>query len=433
MKDCKIITQCLLCGGDTKQILSLGESPLANEFLSEPIEHDKFPLNLLQCGNCSHVQLDTLVSENRMYKNYLYVSGTSQINVKHFKDYANDILDRFFTKPTELPCNPAFARQEYFDKNSKDLIIDIGSNDGTFLKNFATIKAIGVDPAENISELANKNGIKTINEFWNETTVKEKILPYIKENYGIDKAKVITANHIFAHNADLKSIVNGVKLALHEMGTFIFENSYLLDMVEKGIFDVVYHEHIHHHHLIPLMSFFDSLDMKIYDAQHFANQHGGSIRVFVCHKSANFEQTKNIKTLLEKEKCINEKLVYFNNKINLLKTSLLNLLNNAKNNGKRIAIYGFPAKATTLCAYFGLNNNIIDFAVEDAPLKISKFGPGTGIPILSTISLYTQKPDIILVLAWNFANDIIFNKHKELKTTWIVPLTELQVFDRTTI
>lgn len=426
MKDCKMITKCLLCDSDTKPILSLGESPLANEFLTDIKDQDKFPLNLIQCTNdkCNHVQLDCLVDEERMYRNYLYVSGTSKVNVKHFKDYANFILDKYFTKPTVLPCNSAFARESSFDKYSKDLIIDIGSNDGTFLKNFTTIKALGVDPAENIAKEANKNGIKTLNAFWNEETVENKVLPYIKKNWGIEKAKVITANHIFAHNANIETIVKGVKLALSENGTFIFENSYLLDMVDKGIFDVIYHEHIHHHHLKPLINFFDKFDMMIYDAHHETNQHGGSIRVFVCNKSANFAKSKELISLIKKEESINEKLLSFKNKINFLKDVLTSRLKELKAEHKKIAVYGFPAKATTLCAYFNLDNSLIDFAVEDAPLKIGKFGPGTKIPILSTIALYTQKPDVVLVLAWNFFESIMEN-HKELKCLWITPLPKL--------
>jgi len=426
MKDCKIITKCLLCDSDTKLILSLGKSPLANEFLSEPVEQDKFPLNLIQCLDCGHVQLDALVSEERMYRHYLYVSGTSPVNVKHFQDYANDILDRFFTKPTKLPCSAAFARQESFDKDSKGLIIDIGSNDGTFLKNFTTIKKLGVDPATNIAKQANANGIPTLNEFWNEQTVKEKVIPYIKEKYDTNCANIITCNHCFAHNADIKTIVEGVKLVLSDNGTFIFENSYLLDVAEKGIFDVIYSEHIHYYYLKPLIKFFDNLGMRVYNAERYEAQHGGSIRVFVCRKSANFLRTKSLQQLLEKEELINEKLIAFKDKINNLKLQILETLNKIKSDNKSIAIYGAPAKSTTMLHTFNIGKDFFDECFEDNQLKCGLFIPNKKIPIVHSNELKNRNYDYIFINSWNFEKSIIKN-HPEHKGKWIVPMPEMKI------
>lgn len=428
-------TKCGLCfNACLTDIMSLGNTPLANEFLDEQnLNQDTFPLNLKQCVNCKNVQLDYAVDPDRLYKNYLYVSGTSSVNVQHFKDYADNVLHRFFQKISK-------------DRSYNDLLIDIGSNDGTFLKQFDNkIRTIGVDPATKIAVSAIDSGIKTINNFFNEIVARTEVLELLETTQTAPyKAKVITANHVFAHTKDLHIIMGGVKFLLSDDGTFIFENSYLLDMVNKGIFDVIYHEHFYHHHLTPLVNFFKQFDMRIYDVERFPNQHGGSFRAYVCHvnditnNSSKFDEMPIVKELLYEESLMNVNLA------DKFKTNTIGLTQKLRNEltdkNITIGIYGYPAKATSLVRFCGLitydknlkihsHDSRIKFVVDDAVLKQGKYIPGGEFIVQSPDVIKTYKPDYILILAWNFADSIIKN-HPEVAEyggKWIVPIPELKV------
>ncbi len=397
MKDCNILKRCLLCGGNVEEIFSLGSTPLANEFLDKKETQDLFPLNLVKCQECGHVQLDCVVSLDRMFKKYLYVSGTSSVNVKHFEDYAKGVI-------------------KDFDLTQEDLVIDIGSNDGTFLKPFLEyqINVLGIDPAENIVEIARQNGIPTECSFFN-----PDLAHTISSSLG--KAKVITCNNMFAHNEDLHNIVIGVKQLLQNNGTFIFENTYLVDMYEKCIFDIIYHEHIHQHSITPLSNFFEKHGMNIYRVERLPN-HGGSIRVYVCQDDRQIENS--VLDLLKLEKDINLKQEFFVNKFSRIKKTLTERLAKLKEKGYSIAIYGVPAKATTLLYGFDLDESLIDFAVDDAVLKQGLFTPGKQIPIYSPDELYKRKPDWVLILGWNFAESIMSN-HEKFEGNWIIPLPQI--------
>jgi len=421
------INYCGLCKSKKLiDIMSLGDTPLANEFLEEQnLNQELFPLNLKQCYNCKNVQLDYAVDPNRLYKNYVYVSGTSYINVQHFKDYADNVLQKFFQKTPK--------------ENSYDnLLIDIGSNDGTFLKHFGNkIRTIGVDPATNIAKSAINSGIKTVNHFFNAIVARNEILELLKTTQTAPyKAKVITANHVFAHTQDLHTIIDGVKLLLSEDGTFIFENSYLLDMVNKGIFDVIYHEHFYHHHLTPLVKLFKEFNMRIYDVERLPNQHGGSFRAYVCHdneitnNSVEFKEKEIVQNLLDEEKIMNTHLA---DKFKEKTINLVNKLWNEIPNSPKVTvgIYGYPAKATSLVRFCkliksGRFDSRIKFIVDDAILKQGKYIPGGEFKVESPNVIKDYQPDYMIILAWNFAESIIKN-HPEFKGKWIIPLPELKV------
>ena len=420
----EIITQCLLCGGAFKNILSLGKTPLANEFLSKKEDQELFPLNLVQCVECDHVQIDCIVDQERLYRNYVYVSGTNATNVKHFEAYANDVIKRFFSNRPDHLLDKIFGGKYGYDD---DLILDVGSNDGTFLKNFVgKIRCHGIDPAKNLANETQKNlGFTTFPYFFDEH-IRQKIT--LRNVYP---AKVITCNNMFAHNKNLETIVKGVKDLLSEDGTFIFENSYLLDMVNNNVFDVIYHEHMHHHHLRPLVKFFDKFDMKIYDVERLPN-HGGSFRVFVCRKSAKIEiteeMTKHVNDLLFLEEQLNDDLKLFVSKIEKAKIDYSNKLNSLKRNGKIIGIFGYPAKATTFLYGLGIDLSIFDFVVDSATLKQNTFTPGGRWRVYPPEYLYEQNPHYMMILAWNFATSIKLN-HKEYKGKWITPIPPELIID----
>jgi len=422
MKDYEIIKNCLLCNGLLDLVLSLGNSPLANEFLKEPDPYqDKFPLNLMQCQNCGHCQLDCLVNEERMFRHYHYTSSTSSFNQLHFEKYANDVMKDFFPHINE---NLSSIKHQV---GYEDLLIDIGSNDGLFLSYFNNkIRRIGIDPAKNVAKQATEKGIYTIPEFFNEQTAKQEILDCLKQCQSPPyKAKVITANNIFAHNKDLKTIVNGVKFLLDDEGTFIIENSYLLDMVKNGIFDVIYAEHIHHHNITSLDQFFHTLGMRIYDVKHQPN-HGGSFRAYICKINAKHLTNKSVEKFKRSELNLKNDLQNFKDKILTLKDKLHKLLTLIVSENKKIGIYGWSAKGTTLMYGLDIPHNMISLVVDDGELKQDKFSPGYNFLVEEPAKIYTSNIDYLLILSWNFAENII-NTHKEFKGKWIVPLPELKV------
>ncbi len=389
--------KCRLCKIRLKKpVLSLGKTALANEFLKEPLVQDEFPLDICQCDGCGHYQLSESVDAERLFRHYLYVAGTSPVNVKHFADYALDCVERFRLKPG-------------------DLVVDIASNDGTLLKEFAKLgmRVLGVDPAVNLAEQATADGIETIPEFFD-----YKLALKIVRKHG--KAALVTANNVLAHTDTLQEIGKGVKFLLDYEAAFVFEVSYFKDVVEKNLFDTIYHEHTSYHLVAPLVCFFENLGMCFFDVAHIPN-HGGSIRGFVRNGPEYCKASIMAAVISEVPLLTKNAMGKFQAEIERVKTDLLAQLQAHKEQGKTIAVYGMPAKATTLSYVFSLDAELISFAVDDAPLKQGTFSPGKHIPILPSSAIYERKPDVLLVLAWNFAESIM-KTHAAFPGEWIVPL-----------
>lgn len=390
---------CRLCLAPLESpILSLGNTALANEFLSDGKEQDTFPLDICQCFECGHYQLSESVDPERLFRHYLYVAGTSVVNVQHFRDYAEDSVKRFNLKPG-------------------DLVVDIASNDGTLLAEFKRLgmRVLGVDPARNLATAATAAGIETIPEFFTVELARQ-----IVASHG--HAAFVTANNVLAHTDTIPEITEGVKRLLVSGGVFAFEVSYFKDVVEKLLFDTLYHEHSSYHLVLPLTLFFAEHYMSFFDVMHLPN-HGGSIRAFV--RNGPELVSKRIKIAIRQE-CLAGLftaggLKTFAARLADLKEELISELRTFKMDGKSIAVYGMPAKATTLCYVFGLDKSFIDFAVDDAVLKQGTLSPGLHIPVLAPAAIYERKPDVLLVLAWNFQESIKRN-HAAFKGEWIVPL-----------
>lgn len=422
MSDFHIRNDCRLCYAPTKVVFELTQTPPANElvtkeFVSSGKIQDTFSLPISVCSKCGHVQLSTVVNPERLFRHYVYTSGISPVFVEHFKNYAKDVIKNFWLKPN-------------------DLVVEIGSNDGTLLKNFkdSGMNVVGVDPARNIAKLAEeKNGVRTIAEFFN-----QEIANSIKEGYG--KAKLIIANNVFAHSDVLDGITSGISDLLDEDGVFIFEVSYLPDFLKGGYFDQIYHEHLSYHHLSPLVSFFQKFGLKLFDA-HRVDTQGGSIRGFVG--KPNKEVSNRLLALINEEEKLGLKtylnsyddgilpLVRFSERVDLLKQELKDMLIVLKAEGKKIVGFGAPAKCVTLMHHFGFGPDILDFIVDESPLKHGLFTPGKHVEILPVSALYEQKSDYCVILVWNFANNII-ERHKEyLKSggKFIVPIPEVKIYE----
>src|SRR5512142_2711142 len=244
---------CALCGHTLlNKVLQLASTPPANELLgSEDIDQEHFPLTLDLCPNCGHLQLREVVDPARLFKNYVYVSRTSPVFVAHFKDYATKMMDRF-------------------GLGSESLVVDIGSNDGTLLKQFTGCKILGIDPAEDIAHEANMHGVPTITAFFDKYLAQA-----IVAQHGT--ADLVTANNVFAHTEHLRAFTLAVKDLLGPEGVFVFEVSYRVDVLENMLFDTIYHEHLAYHSVTSLVPFFESLGLRLFDVERIPS-HGGSLR-----------------------------------------------------------------------------------------------------------------------------------------------------------
>ena len=373
---------CRSCGETKlKRVVSLGYQPLANNLLKNKNDKvDCYPLEMNYCPTCHNCQLSISVDPKKMFSNYLYTSSTSKVFRDHFSNAAKKYI------------------KEFKLNSKKSYIIDIGSNDGIALKPFKDLdykNILGIEPAKNLAKLANKKKIKTFNGFLNIKNLKK-----IKKG-----ADLILASNVFAHSDNLKEMAECMKKLLKKDGTIIIEVQYLLNTLKDLTFDNIYHEHYNYWSLTSLVNFFKQFNLEIYKAERI-NTHGGSIRVYIKNKKIKIDKT--VKSLLKEEEHfgIKKYITYknFADKIYKIRSNVVKNLDKLKKENKIIVGYGSPAKATTALNFFGINNQI-DFIVEDNKLKQGKFVPGVKIPIFSKDKIKNKLP-LILVLAWNFFDDI---------------------------
>lgn len=391
-KDIRVLSACRTCNSTKiKSFLSLGTTPLANSLLSKNDLKEKeetFPLEVVFCTDCGLVQLGHVIKPEKMFSNYLYLTSYSSTMVEHLSEFAKEVVDLSGYK--------------------NGLVIDIGSNDGTFLENFKKMgfDVLGVEPATNIAKTANESGIRTENVFFNKENAKK-----ILKKYG--HAGIITGTNVFAHVDDLDGLVEGVKVLIDDRGYFVIESPYLPDLLEKNEFDTIYHEHLSYLSLKPLVVFFNRRGMEVVEAKR-TKIHGGSIRLYVQKKSPNVKPKKSVEKLLEfeKENAIDSFKTFTNfaDKVVTLKKELLSLLAKLKKEGKTIAGYGASAKGNTLLNYAQIDYNTISFIVDKNPLKQGLYTPGSRIGIFPPEKLVQDKPDYVLLLAWNFKDEIMLQQ-----------------------
>ena len=405
-------TTCRLCQkSDLELVLKLEPTPPANAFVPESErgkEQQRFPLDVFFCKSCGHVQLLDVVDPRVLFEHYVYVSGTSPVFVRHFESYAQDILARF----------PAPAQA---------LAVDIGSNDGTLLSFFqkAGLRTLGIDPAQEIAADATARGIETITGFFT-PDLAEKI---VKER---GRAAVVTANNVFAHADDLAGIADGIAALLAPDGVFAFEVSYLVDVVEKTLFDTIYHEHVAFHSVGPLIPFLAAHGLELIEAVR-VDTHGGSLRGIAQKVGGPHKRGASVDQSLAVEKSMGldqaDAFHAFARNIDHLKAELSGLLKGLKAKGAKIAGFGAPAKATTLMYHFGLGPDIIDYIIDDSPLKQNLYTPGMHIPVVDGSAIVQRKPDYLLLLAWNFAPSIIARNQAYLDAGghFIVPVPKVEI------
>ncbi len=406
---------CRLCEGrELTKVIELTDTPPGNDFVSKD-QLDKiqavYPLNVMFCEDCHHLQLSHVVDPSILYRNnYSFVSGTSPVNVKYFADYAEKTIQHLGLKPGSL-------------------IADIGSNDGTCLAPFqkAGMNVIGIEPASNITKLANAAGIPTIDDFFCESLAKK-----LKNKHGY--ADLITTHNVCAHIDDLESVIHGVTVWLKEDGIFIMEVGYVLDVYTNVWFDTIYHEHVDFHSIAPLVRFFDKFGMEMVSVERTSPQ-GGSIRMIFQKKGGRLTKDGSVEALinLEIEAGINKAITFFkfNKRLNTIKRNLRELIFELKSQGKSIAAYGAPTKATTLLGYFELGANELDYLVDDNPLKQGLYSPGKHIEVISAEEMYRRKPDYLLILAWNYADPIMVKNKRYSREggKFIIPMPEALIVE----
>jgi hypothetical protein len=405
----RTITACQVCGNtDLHSIMFLGYMPPVNQMPasdSDLTQQAAYPTELLLCKNCNLVQLGFILQQKLLFPlEYPYRTGTTKILRDNF---ANLYLEA--------------ANLIALDRDS--LVIDIGSNDGTLLSNFAANhRVLGVEPTD-VGELAKANNIETIRDYFSKNIAED-----ILTTHG--KAKIITAANVFAHIENVHNIMAGIKLLLAEDGVFISESHYLIDLINKLQYDTIYHEHLRYYSLNSLQYLFNQHELEIFHVQKIPT-HGGSVRVYAA-RIGQYSISAECGQLMSQEPVgdnLLAKLTAFKQQVILSKLQLHKLFSEIKANNARIFGISAPSRASTLINYVGVDDGILDCVVEIAgSLKIGKYMPGTIIPVVDERRLYEEQPEYALLLSWHIADELIHNlRRRGYKGKFIIPLKEVRV------
>lgn len=393
------VEKCQICNSpNLHEIVSLGHIPQVN--VMQPIgsslqEELFFPAELLLCQNCQLVQISHIVDPEIIFPpNYAYTSRTTKILRENFSNLADEV-----------------SKKSILTKN--DLVVDVGSNDGTLLSNFSQYRVQGVEPT-NVAAHANGAGIPTIQKFFNIEVAHDIVS---KQGH----AKLTTAANVFAHIENIHEIVKAIKVLMGKDGVFISENHYLADLIKTNQYDTIYHEHLRYYSLTSLKYLFEQHELEIFDVQSIPT-HGGSIRVFAANKN-QFKISSQVNIVLEQERAIlnEEYFIQFKRNIVKSKCELYKIISNLSGT---IGAIGAPSRASTLINYVGLNEDILKFVLE-APgsQKIGQYIPGTKIPVLMETSSLLTSIDYLLLLSWHIADEIKPKlREKGFKGKFISPL-----------
>ena len=400
---------CRFCfGKNLIPVINLGYVPLAGGFLTSKkgfSSEKSYPLEISFCKDCYLVQSTNIIDKETLFKNYFYRSSAIKTLTDHFRETADEIMSQ-----------------------TEGLIAEIGCNDGTFIKYIVNKKrrAVGVDPATNIVTPLIKKGLPIINDYFSEKVAKDII-----KKYG--KADAIFSSNTLAHIENMHDIFKGIKMLLSKDGMLIFEVHYLGNLLHEVQYDMIYHEHQYYYSLITLQKFLGKYNFEIVDVKKISI-HAGSIRFYVKNNESKQKVSENVKLLFkqEKENKLDKTETYtdFNKKIYKTKNDLVILLKKLKSDGKTIAGYGASGRGTIIMNYCDLNEEYLDYVIDDSTAKQNNYTPGTHLKIISSAILNTKnRPDYVLLFAWSFFEEIKKRnkKYTEKRGKFIIPLPHVKI------
>ena len=382
---------CRLCLGNRLDLaVPMLPTPVGEGFVQadqRSSEGPLFPLDLHLCADCGHLQLLTVLDPQELFGAYLFTTASSPSLLGHFSKLAQAIATDY-----QLP------------KGSK--VLEIGSNDGTLLRCFQELgmSVLGVDPAASIAQSANASGIETINDFFSLPLARR-----LREERGA--FDLVLANNVFAHIDSIRQVAEGIGHVLTDSGIFVFEVSYLVDTIDKLLFDTIYHEHLCYHALGPLVTFFEGLGLQVFRAERIPSK-GGSIRVFVQKSGGGQAQDRSVAQLLtleeEKGACRLDRLQEYGRDLQTRAGQVREKVAGLRSRGARLAGYGASQTTTTLTYQLGLQD-LMDCIIDDNPAKDGLYSPGNRLPVVSSrvLSETDRRPDYVIILAWLYAEPII--------------------------
>lgn len=390
--------------------LDLGTSALANKFLA-PEElsgpEPSYPLRVGFCHDCGHVQLTEAVPPAAMFEDYLYISSMSDTLTAHLNSLADVVT-------------------AWRGLTASDLVVDIGCNDGTLLSGFKRhgVRVLGVDPARNLAPLAGQRGVEVKTAFFGARTAEE-----ILKSHG--PARAMTATNAFPHIPDLDDFVRGIATLLAPDGVFAIEAHYLIDMLEQGAFDTIYHEHVSYWALTPMVRLFERFGLHVVHVERLPIHHG-QLRVFVQRRDQGSPDATVVERLAAERAAGIPGLAplrAFAEATCRIRDDLQRFLGEVRAAGKRVAGYGAPAKGNTLLTFLGLGPAQIDWIADRSPLKQGRVTPGTHIPVVPPERILAEQPDYLLLLAWNFADEILAqqDEYRRRGGKFILPVPEVRV------
>jgi SAM-dependent methyltransferase len=385
-------------------------TPVADDYITPDratVPQQAHPLDLYQCQECGHAQLLDIVDPEVLFGHYIYTTSVSLGLTEHFSRYADEMVSRTNAAPNSL-------------------VVEIGSNDGTLLRFFQKqgMRVLGVDPARSIAAQATASGIETLPTYFTRALASE-----IRQKHGA--ASIIAANNVFAHADNLGDVADGIRELLADDGVFVFEVSYLVDIVEKGLFDTLYHEHLCYHSIKPFQRFFRAHGLELVDVQRIASK-GGSIRGFV--QRAGHAAKPIVAELIQIEDRMKldapAPFRALHDRLQGVKRELLAMIDSIRADGKTVVGYGASATVTTFSYYFDLGGRL-DYLVDDNPGKHGRLSPGHHLQVLSSDALYERSPDYVVILAWAYADPILRRHEKFLAQggRFIVPFPTPRVVE----
>ena len=402
------MSNCRICESKIKKIIDFGKIALVGNFLKKKVSQKKYKISLNYCVSCKHVQISEKLDPNLLFKNYLWETGISKSNIHLLRDHLQKL--------------------KKFGINKKSKVLEIASNDGSFikiLKKKFNCFVIGVDPAKNLAKKANKKSIFTINNYFD-----YKLSYFLKEKYN--KFDYIFARNVIAHIKEPNNVFKGIDNLLKDNGIFVLEVPHLLNILNNNQYDNIFHEHIGFHSLKSIQDLCKANNLKVFDIDKIDSQ-GGSIRCFISKQTSNQTISSNVSLMSKIEKksnlFLNSNLKMFKNKILKHSKSLHKLIARLKNKKKKISVYGASGKGQALLQFSKMNNNLIDFVFDKSKLKQGLYTPGTNIKIKNPKYISRKNVDYLLILSWNIKKEIIKQEKKFLKDggKFIIPFPQPKI------